>query len=211
MLGFDSTKMKIYTIEIDRKNYQKIEFLDDYDPTPYLPVSHEGRVRNWKPPACRLIDADKPAADFMLLSPNQIVFDPLQLDADFVPDDQGEDSIYKLAEMAAYGEVACVTTVTNQRYHILIVTECCNALDRNKSQWQTDEYGQPTVIEKFVFHEWRIGTYSGLFRLADPDFDRSYIFAYTAREDEEIKFIDRYFQYDMSGLLVTEVWSDEVV
>lgn len=202
--------MKIYTIEVNQTDYRKLEFEDYYDPTPDLPVSQEGRLGKWEPPACRLIDVDKPTADFILLSPNQTAFDPLQLEADFAPDDENENSIYTLAEMASYGEVAEVTTDNNQHYHILIVTECCNALDRNNSQWQIDEHGQPTYIEKFVFHESRIDTVSGLFRLADPDFDRWYILAYTAREDEELKFIDRYFQHNMSGLVVTEVWSDEV-
>ena len=203
--------MKVYTIEINQKDYQKLEFEEKYDPTPDLPVSHEGRLGKWEPPASRLIDAEKPAADFMLLSPNQIAFDPLQLDVDFVPDYEGQESIYTLIEMASYGEDAYVTADNNQRYQILIVTECCNALDKNNSQWQTDEQGQPTFIKKFVFHEGRIGTFSGLFRLADPDFDSKYIFAYSAREDEELKFIDRYFQYGKSGLVVTEVWSDEVI
>ena len=202
--------MKIYTIEINQNDYQKFEFEKYYDPALDLPVSLEGKLGNWNPPACRVIDADKPTADFMLLSPNQIVFDPLQLDVGGVPYDENEDTIYALVEMASYGEDAYVT-VDDQRYQILIVKECCNALDRSNSQWQTDEHGQPTFIKKFAFHQSRISTFSGLFRLADPDFDRRYIFAYSAREDEELKFIDRYFQYDKSGLVVSEVWSDEVV
>jgi len=201
--------MKIYTIDVNQKDFQKLEFLEHFDPTPDLPVSHEGRLGKWEPPACRIIDTDKPTADFMLLTPNQIVFNPRQLDMDFVPDDGGQDSLYTLAEMASYGEVAPVTADNNQRYHILIVTECCNALDRNNSKWQTDEQGQPTFIEKFMFHGGRVGTVSGLFRLADADFDKKYIFAHTAREGEELKFIDRYFQQGKTGLDVKEVWSDE--
>lgn len=203
--------MKVHTIEVNQKDYQKLEFSEHYDPTPDLPVSREGRLGRWDPPACRLIDTDKPTADFILLYPNLIAFDPDQLDSDFEPDDGGENSIYTLAEMAGYGEVASVTADNSQYYHILVVTECCNALDRKNSQWQTDENGQPTVIEKFVFQAGRIDTVSGLFRLADPDFDRNYIFACSAREDEELKFIDQYFRHRKSGLVVIEVWSDEVV
>ena len=200
--------MKIYTVEINQKDYRKLEFVNNCGPTLDLAVSHEVISGKSKPPVCRFIDVDKPKADFMSLCPDQIVFDPIQLDAGFTPDERGENSIYTLAEMASYGLAGCVMTPENQRYHLLAVTECCNALNMKESQWQTDEHGQPTFIDKFVFHGGRVDTVSGLFRLADPDFDTKYIFAYTARDDEEHNFIDRYFQYNKTGLVLTEVWSD---
>jgi len=203
--------MKVYTVQINQNDYQKLEFESDFDSSLALAMSHDVISGKPKPPVCRFVDVEKPVADFMLLCPDQIVFDPLQLDKDFTPDDRGENSLYTLAEMASYGQSGYVTAPENQRYRLLAVTESCNALDMKESQWQTDEHGQPTSIEKFVFHKGRVDTVSGLFRLADPDFDTKYIFAYTAREDEELKFIDRYFQYNKTGLVITEVWSDEIV
>lgn len=201
--------MKVYSVESNEQDFRKLEFIQDYNTSHRLPVMENGELVDWNPPVCRYMDVDLPMADFTMLGSDSIVYDSLKISEGLVPDHEGGYDITTLLEMACFGKLAYVTTEQNKKLNILMVTECNNALDRDKSQWQTDENGNPKIIDKFVFHESRIFSMSGLFRLADPDFDRRYIFAYTSREDEEEKFIDRYIELNKTGLLLKEVWSNE--
>lgn len=199
--------MKSYSIEVNKNDYRKLKFTEDYSATDKLPLENERRITNWAPPSCRFVDEGKPMPDFLMLGTDAIVYNDRTIDQDCAPEYDGQRELLTLLEMACYGEKAHVEVQCKQRFSVLLVTECCNALDKEKSHWQTDAAGRPTTIDNFEFHESRVFSESGLFRLADPDFERGYIFAYTARDDEEEKFLERYTGCNKTRLVFTEVWS----
>lgn len=203
--------MKVYSISVNSNEFRSLEFTEDYDAAHRLPVMSEKGPIDWHPPMTRFRSNEKPVADFIALGADIIVFDPASLDVD--PDGvvcEEDDNLTVLVEMACFGAQAFVETDTGLKLGVLMVTESCNALDRKRSVWSQSDQGEPETIDQFAFHEGRIGTNSGLFRLADPVLDAQYIFAYTrgvSDSDEGYNFYYRYHSSRKTGLTFNEVWS----
>ena len=102
--------MNIYSVEINKQDYRKLEFTSDYDTACRLPVTDQGGLVDWNPPICKFVDIDKPMADFMMLANGNVVFDSHHIDMNFAPEYEDDHSIYTLLNMACFGEVAQIAT-----------------------------------------------------------------------------------------------------
>lgn len=199
--------MKVYIVSVNTQDFRRLELSSDYDLASRLPIIDNAKPVDWNPPVAQYVDEHKPLADFMALGDNAIVYDAASIEPDIDPY-SNEYSIVALAEMASYGAYAQVAVDNGQRLNVLVVTESCNALDTERTIWRESDDGKTKTIEKFVFHTGRLGTQSGLFRLALPELDAQYVFAYSSEDESEEEFLKRYSLKNMSGLVFTEVWSE---
>lgn len=78
--------MNVYSVTVNKNDYCRLEFCEDYDGLSKIPVEEEGFPTDWNPPPCKYIDVEKPMADFTALSDYLIVYDFEGIDEDTEPE-----------------------------------------------------------------------------------------------------------------------------
>lgn len=178
--------MKVYRIDTDIDNYQYFFTKNETDAMKLL-TDCKSQASNWEPPSVFIYEPLHKAGDFFSFSSCSLIFSP--------------EAVTKLhTHLEIAGELLPLP-FENNIYILLNVTECINCLEREHSEWRTDEkIGMPT---KYTFHPNRFAE-TTIFKI--PETYKSEILVLD-REDGSEGFVQALKMHKIEGYELKLLWS----
>ena len=84
--------------------------------------------------------------------------------------------------------------------------EAINPMDKEASEWDSEDWRKIIEMEKLVFHRNRVGTPNGLFKI--PELNYRPMLVRTDVHVREHDFLICYQEKGLTGLKFREIWSD---
>lgn len=177
--------MKVYKIRNDINNYQYFLTENEHEAIQLI-TDCKPRTASWQPPSVFIYKPFHKAGDFYNFSSGTLIISP-----------DATESLRTFLEMA--GELLPLP-FESKVYTLLNVTECINCLDRQRSEWRTEEkIGIPT---RYVFHPNRFSE-SVIFKIPET---HNVDVLVLDREDGE-GFVDALRDHNIQGYELELLWS----
>jgi hypothetical protein len=184
--------MKVYRLAADTNNYQSIGIPDEYykEYADMLRFDCEPKASFWEQLSFPVLHPELPCGDFYGFGNAGIVFtkkaydvlyDYLSIYADFLP-----------------------ILFNGDTYYLLNTTNCINVLDDSKTEWNINDDGSRTSINKYKFLPHRF-TEDIIFKIQE---DMNYDFTVLWGDDPEFDLKEIIKEEGLKGLVFEEVWSN---
>lgn len=178
--------MKVYRIKTDVNHYQY--FLTENESEAMALITDcKRRKASWQPPSVFIYEPLHEAGDFYSFYGGTLILSP-----------EATELLRTFLEMA--GELLPLP-FESKVYTLLNVTECINCLDRERSEWRTEE--KVGIPKRYVFHRNRFSE-SMIFKI--PETNRADVLVLD-REDGE-SLVDALREYDIKGYILELLWTD---
>jgi hypothetical protein len=189
--------MRVYRVRLDVNRYQY--FLpedEDIYKTDRLVFDCGPKLADWVPPPVYVYQPKLKRGNFSSF---------LQGTDCLIVDREAMQGLREILEKA--GELLPLPH-EGQTYHILNVTRCLDALDKDHSEWVIGSQGAKLRIKRYAFHPDRLlQSDSSVFKVAEQR--RGGILTYVAANDPGKEFKPAVERLGLKGLVFEEVWSDE--
>ncbi len=186
--------MKIFNVKVDLNCSQLIMPVEDTDEISDLLI-FDGKTKSssWRPLEFYIYDPANSKSNFYSLIHSGA----------FACDNKAIDSLYLFFGFGS--ELLPIFLEDGTELFILNVTDCINALDQKKSEFDLYDNGERGRILKYSFHRDRFSE-SSIFKI--PETSKTEILTYSGVKSEEDEFYSKYLQTDLRGLTFEEIYSE---
>ena len=187
--------MIVYEISSDVDKCRSVEPIDSGLMESDLMKFNGDPIVGWDEPVeMRIIDLNKPSADFYHFDKGALAFSPKVLDC-----------IEMRTVFEISGDILPVKLESGEELFILNVTHCCNPINLKETEWYYSSSGERGSVKKYVFHN-----RFGFSLLKIPENNYNPVLTYT-RIDAQIEdeFLRLYRYYKLTGLIFKELWASE--
>lgn len=184
--------MRIYKVKPDVTKCQLIQRDDNYELVNFdcLPKKEDWLKDDWY-----IYDPIKPKTHFYITAGSTIIFDEVVYNSDLL-------TLFEIS-----GEVLPIE-IENEKYYFINVTNCINALDKEKTKYHFYPDGSKGRIKDFIFHSNRVGG-PPLFKI--PETRKVDILCSEGIVDSWDEFKGRYDELGFTGLKFTEIYDSEKI
>ena len=186
--------IKIYRVVPDGLRFQSLELAEPIREGEE-PLRFDGtfKLETWQPPQVRILDPSLPRGSFLGFVPGSLAVDPSAL-----------EEILDLLEIS--GEVLPLPC-GKELLHVLNVTECIDALDPERCDWEVDgRTGRRLRPRRYAFRRHRLNA-TPLFSV--PETCELEILAAKGFDEPADDFMAHVEDEKLTGLRFEEIWSDD--